>query len=303
MSYNNIHLFEFPTNLGLKKTIYAEQPGVYYLPSWLSQKGLHKALKPQEIYTLPAPPYTLIKNPQTGVNNTELIIDYAIRQSEFLLKHWADSPFKIVLGGDCSILLGTALGLKQKGHYGLVYIDGHTDYMGPELSQTGGAAGMDLAITTGYGHPLLTNIKSLSPYLQEEDVFCLGNREYDPEYVGQILLTNITYYDLENLRITGIREVASKFLKLIKKNNLDGFFVHLDLDVLNDDIMPAVDSRAADGLWYGELEDLLIPLLGHPKAVGIEITILDPDLDPDGKYTLQFVNNFIRILKNLGKIS
>ena len=33
-----------------------------------------------------------------------------------------------------------------------------------------------------------------------------------------------------------------------------------------------------------QLRALLAPLLASPKAVGLELTIYDPDLDPDGRY-------------------
>jgi arginase len=57
--------------------------------------------------------------------------------------------FPLVLGGDWSILPGSALALKRRGRFGLLFIDGHTDLLTPTTSQTGGVAGMDLSIVTG----------------------------------------------------------------------------------------------------------------------------------------------------------
>lgn len=68
----------------------------------------------------------------------------------------------------------------------------------------------------------------------------------------------------------------------------------MQLDVLNDDIMSAVDSREKDGLSYAELDQILQPLLSHPRAIGIEITILDPELDPTGEITQAFVDAFCK---------
>ena len=70
---------------------------------------------------------------------------------------------------------------------------------------------------------------------------------------------------------------------------LDGFWIHLDVDVLDDREMPCVDSRQAGGLTYTELRQLLRLLLESPLASGLDITILDPDLDPEGMYTARFV--------------
>lgn len=74
---------------------------------------------------------------------------------------------------------------------------------------------------------------------------------------------------------------------------LDGYWVHLDADVLDPSVMPAVDSPDADGLTPDELVALLRPLLasgrphcpegvGGTPSVGLDITIYDPDLDPEG---------------------
>ncbi|MFE5661174.1 arginase family protein [Streptomyces sp. NPDC056517] len=62
----------------------------------------------------------------------------------------------------------------------------------------------------------------------------------------------------------------------------DGFWVHLDVDVLDDAIMPAVDYRQPGGLSWAELEDVLRTALGHERAVGFDVTIFNPRLDPDG---------------------
>ena len=87
---------------------------------------------------------------------------------------------------------------------------------------------------------------------------------------------------------------------MIEDNDLDGFLIHLDVDVLNDDIMPAVDSREKDGLNYPEFTTISSMLLSSPKSIGIEITILDPNLDREGKYTTAFVSNFVEVVE-IGK--
>jgi arginase len=60
-----------------------------------------------------------------------------------------------------------------------------------------------------------------------------------------------------------------------------GFWIHLDADVINPTVMPAVDSPEPGGPTIKELVDLLTPLVRHPRALGLELTIYDPGLDPD----------------------
>lgn len=74
--------------------------------------------------------------------------------------------------------------------------------------------------------------------------------------------------------------------------------IHLDVDILDDILMPAVDSRQPDGLSYEELNGILELLLKSKLCAGMEITILDPDLDPAGKYTQQFISKIGPAIRN-----
>ena len=86
------------------------------------------------------------------------------------------------------------------------------------------------------------------------------------------------YFDLNAIRKKGIETITKEFLHLVDEKKLDGFWIHLDVDALNDEIMPCVDSRTEDGLWYNELKEMLRPLLLSAYFTGMEITILDPRL-------------------------
>ena len=48
--------------------------------------------------------------------------------------------------------------------------------------------------------------------------------------------------------------------------------------------MPAVDSPEPDGLSFDRLGRLLSGLAQHPKAMGMDVCLFDPDLDPDGRH-------------------
>lgn len=300
---SSVVIVEFPSNLGLKEPAPGHEPGVKKLPSWLKQHGFHELIDPPATITLEPPPYSMHLDKNSGVRNAGTIIDYAKKQANLLQEVIGSNSFALILGGDCSILIGSAICLKRIGRYGLFYLDGHHDYMLPEMSGTGGAAGMDTAIVTGYGHETLTDIGGLRPYFEQHHVWCIGNREYDEDYVNTIRASSIHYQDLITLRNQGPTSCVDDFLKMVESEKLDGFLIHLDVDVLNDDLMPAVDSRTADGISYAELDTILTPLLRSGKAVGLEITILDPELDPDGVYTQQFVREFCRIFNNAVSVS
>ncbi len=286
-----ICIVEFTSNLGLKEPQTGKEPGVNRLPDWLWKHNLHKAINPKNIIRVDPPKYSNIKDPETNILNADSLVTYAREQAYLINNLLSANKFPFILGGDCSILLGPAMALKQKGNYGLFYLDGHTDFMDISLSETGGVGGMAASIVTGNGHQKLANILNLSPYIKEENLWCVGNREYDDEYENEIRKSSATYINLHELRKQGISNAVKTFLSEVENKNLDGFWLHIDVDVLSDDIMPCVDSRTPDGLTYNEFNELTSYLFESKKLSGLEITILDPDLDETGKYTKDFVNN------------
>jgi arginase len=285
-----VSLISFNSNLGLIEPAPGAEPGVKKLPDRLRKSGFFDLIDPQELIELEPPPYTMYLDPASNMRNTDSIAAYAKKQVPILQDVVARKNFALVLGGDCSILIGNALALKKLGDYKLFFIDGHTDFMWPALSSTHGVAGMDLAIVTGHGHEKLSNIDGYRPYFRETDTWSVGNREYDPDYVAAILETAIHYYDLLALRRSGIASCIDSFFASMSTDQPDGFWIHLDVDVLDPIIMPAVDSADPGGLNYSELISLLDPLLSHPLCTGMEITILDPDRDPDGKIVQEFIS-------------
>jgi arginase len=286
-----VYIVEFPSNLGLKEPQPGKEPGVKRLPDWFQRHNLHKILDPENTLRLDPPKYNNTKDAETQILNANSLIEYAREQAYLVNNLLTRNKFPFILGGDCSILLGSAIALKQKGNYALFYLDGHTDFMDVSLSETGGVGGMAASIVTGNGHEKLTNILNLSPYIKEENLWCAGNREYDDEYENEIRNSSATYISLKDLREKGISNCTAAFLSEVESKNVDGFWLHIDVDVLNDTIMPCVDSRTPDGLTYDEFNELTSYLFRSKKLSGLEITILDPDLDTTGQYTKDFVNN------------
>lgn len=299
LKMKKILIIEAPSNLGLKQLSPEREPGVRKLPDWLRKHSFHKQIRHEKIIRVEPPPYSMNYDGEAGVRNADSIATYSEILSGTLKSSINKNSFSLVIGGDCSILIACGLALKSLGHYGLMFLDGHTDFILPYNSFTKGAAGMDLAIVTGQGHEKLTNILGMRPYFTEEHVFALGNRDFDENFVTPIQQSSIHYFDLLSIRKKGIELIVNEFLGIIEKSSLDGFWIHFDVDVLANEIMPAVDSPQDGGLNYEELKQILHPLLRSPWSVGMDLTILDPDLDPSGEITREFVKNVVQIFKSL----
>ena len=75
----------------------------------------------------------------------------------------------------------------------------------------------------------------------------------------------------------------------LTSSDLDGFWIHLDADALDDAVMPAVDYRIPDGLHWNELVAILRGAIASGEALGIDVTIFNPKLDADGAIAQRFV--------------
>ncbi len=162
------------------------------------------------------------------------------------------------------------------------------DFRHPGTSEVvGAAAGAELALVTGRGPERLTNIGGSKPLVRDDDIFALGEREDDPE-TRDARDTGIEIWDLSAVREIGPGDAATRAVETLRANGVDGFWIHLDADVLDDAVMPAVDSRQSGGLSYAELIQVLRVLLRSDLAVGMQVTIFDPELDPTGEIAQEF---------------
>jgi arginase len=283
-------IVEAPSHLGLR----AE--GVEALPEALLAAGLAERLGARCGDRLSAPGFDPRIDPETGMLNPGGLRDYASRLADAVDAVLDDGAFPIVLGGDCSILLGNTLALRRRGRYGLLFLDGHADFYQPEAERTGEAASMELALVTGRGPEIVTNLEGRRPLVRDEDVVVFGFRdaEHAAAEGSQPLAPTLRAMDLLAVRERGVeRATRDALAHLERKDGPAGFWIHLDVDVLDDAIMPAVDYRLPAGLNWDELTAVLRVALASDRAVGLEITIFNPTLDADGRIALALVDALV----------
>jgi arginase len=218
--------------------------------------------------------------------------DYAHALAEAVTAVLDSGDFPIVLGGDCSIVLGTMLALRRRGRYGLLFIDAHADFYQPEAEPKGEAASMDLALVTGRGPDLLANVDGRGPLVRDDDVVQFGRRdarEADDAGSQRIEDTAIRVIDLAAVRERGVQRAAGDAVEHLMRHEVDGFWIHIDCDVLDDAVMPAVDYRIRGGLAWDELATAVRLAVDSGRAVGMEITIFNPRLDDDGSIARSLV--------------
>lgn len=271
-------ILEAPSTLGLATD------GVERLPDRLLDLGLAERIHARHAGRLVVPPKDPTPDPETGTLNARAIAQWSPKLADAVEAVLDAGGFPVVLGGDCTIVLGSALAFRRRGRYGLLFIDGNADFFQPEAEPNGEGASMDLAFVTGYGPSLLTDIEGRGPLVRPEDAVAFAYRDHkdQEEYGSQPLPEELKVLDLPAVRATGIEAAAREAVDHLTRAELDGFFIHLDADCLDDVIMPAVDFRVPGGLSWDELTAALRLALASGKAVGLEITIYNPRLDEDG---------------------
>ena len=287
-------VIDSPSVLGLRPS------GVEHLPETLKAAGLISRLNAEYAgHVLPLSSYNSERDKETLLLNADSIREFSQRLAD-KVTHVLDNnkQFPIVLGGDCSILIGTMLGLRRHNErYGLFFIDGHADFYQPDASPTGEVADMDLAIISGRGPDILTNIDGLKPLILDQHIVVFGYRDaiQAASYGSQdVRHTNMHVFDLFQVQTLGVSKAASQAVKRLLEREITGFWIHLDADVLDDQIMPAVDYRlGGGGLSFSDLSDVLKIIFGSGHAIGMDITIFNPSKDVDGSIAHNLVSSLV----------
>jgi arginase len=285
-------VIEAPSILGLKPT------GVDGLGRTLLEHGLADRVNARYAGRVEPPPYNPERDPETGTLNAHSIVQWSPQLADAIGQVLDRGEFPLILGGDCSILLGATLALKRRGRFGLLFIDGHADFYQPAANPNGEAASMDLAFVTGYGPSLLTDLEGRGPLVRVEDTVALGFRDADEQrqFGSQPLPAQILALDLMTVRRMGVEQATAAALERLSRPTVEGFFIHFDADSLNDNVMPAVDYRLPDGFSWDEMTSILALATANEGAVGLEVTIYNPALDNDGTAGRGLINTLVAAL-------
>ena len=204
----------------------------------------------------------------------------------------ASGHFPLLVGGDCPLLLGALAAARDRhGGVGLLFVDGHEDAWPPRSSPTGEAADCELGLALGRQvEGLDPELAGLLPLLAPRELALLGPR--DAEELRQAGVPSLTpeveLHPAAELLAGDLERVARGALGRLERRGAP-VWLHVDLDVLATAALGAVDYPQPGGLGWEELEALAAVALGSPRVIGLDVTIYNPDLDPDGGGAAQIV--------------
>jgi arginase len=223
----------------------------------------------------------------TGVLALPETITAARALAEALREGMAAQPERrpLVVGGDCSLLLGVFAHLRPtRGEVGLWSVDGHPDFLDAPGSETGETADLQLALLTGDGPPGLIGLAGVVPMVAARHVALVGHRTtgLDPASAAEVGRLPADLFTLDAPTVlddpSGAGRRAARWADRLGLP----MWLHIDVDVLDQAVMPAVTYPQGGGPDVDQLASVLAPLAAFPQLIGISIADLRPDLDEDG---------------------
>jgi arginase len=271
------------SSIGLRPDHRTGQPqDVNRAPAALRAAAVVERLSALDLGDVTPPPYRDFERPPGRPRNELEVADYSRSLGNGVASGLAERRFVVVLGGDCSIVLGCLFGARRVGtRIGLAYVDAHADFATPAESATGSVASMSLALAVGHGDSDLARLVGGS-LVDAADVALIGRRDAGQSY-GHEALARSGILDLpdQSLDVRSVPATAEAVLARVARAGIDGFWILVDCDVLNPTAMPATGAHEPGGPTGDELGPFLARLAGHPRALGMALTLYDPSLDAD----------------------
>jgi arginase len=223
------------------------------------------------------------RDPATGIiaSGDVLATTAAVRTAVRGLVSGGARPF--VAGGCCTELVGALAGARDVlGRVGLAYLDGHLDLYDGVTSPTGEAADMPVSVALGFGPAAWAEAVG-GASVRAEDVAILGYRDLEESQTYGMRHPD-TVPELTHMSNQAVREgdphATGERIAADLAGSAGAYWVHLDVDVLDEAVFPATDYLMPDGLTWDELERLLGPLASHPSMIGASLGCYNPEKDP-----------------------
>ena len=216
--------------------------------------------------------------------NADAAADVARAVADQVAEALAEGSAILVLGGDCTVELGTVAGAtRETPETGLVYIDYDTDMNTPLSVEDGALDWMGVAHMLGVPDtvPILAGVGPRTPMLRPDQVLLFANgsstefeRTDDRRAGDRRGPTGPGDGGSDGCRARGRERLGRHFERLL---------VHVDVDVLDFlDFPIAEETRRNRGLRFAQLVAALRELVAAPNWVALTICEINPDHDPDG---------------------
>ena len=292
--------------IGVPSAAGAHSPGVEKAPQALRSAGLADALRRRGATVddsrgdLPLVPFA-IDQEHRYAQNAATVATVATTLANEVEAVLTDGHVPLVVGGDCTILLGVLAGeVRSQKSTALVYLDAHPDLNTPQGVVQGALDWMGMAHVLAQAGALeeLTSLGPRRPLLSWLDVtffgiveseLTAGERRQKEAHAERF----VSFAD-----IAGHAEAAARTVVDGLQGTHAGFIVHFDVDVLDFVDFPIADNayQRNQGLTLADALAAIRVFAGSPSFSGLVVTEVNPDHAPSVAVIEEFVDRLARAL-------
>jgi len=284
--------------VGVPSSMGAFAPGQERAPAALRAAGLHERLRASG---------AIVRDRGDGdvrrwypdrehpfAQHVEAVRDVALETATRVAD--VDGDLTLVLGGDCTIELGTVAGLQARlgGRVGLVYFDLHADMNTPSTVRWGALDSMGMAHALGddLAEPALAEAFGRSPLLRPDELWLFSHgdgQDHERERIATLSIDRTPVEEVADDPVGSASRALSAFA-----GRVDHLAVHLDVDVIDFVDLPLQENVGRnEGLSFDATMAALGALLAHPSVASLTIGEVNPDHDPDGTAIPRFVDGLV----------
>jgi arginase len=193
------------------------------------------------------------------------------------------SSHVLIAGGECSETVGAMAGLAEAfgGKPGMLWLDAHGDFNTPQMSPSGYIGGMCLALACGRAPDLDLGLVGKRYPLAEERLVHVGSRALDQPEIAAFSSSPARLVTCQQVKKTGAAEVAEEAARHLD-NRSDWIACHLDVDVVDPGLIPAVNYPTPGGLTLDEATLIVRAGVKTGKLRVLEVAAYNPSKDWSG---------------------
>jgi arginase len=283
--------------VGVPSSAGAHAPGVERGPGHLRAAGIERELAAAGVDVVdgsdvPAAHFATTAAP-SGARNLPAVIQNIRHVAGQVAAARQAGQIPILLGGDCTLVLGAVLGLRQHGcaatSIGLLYLDGDADLDTPGEGW-GVLDSCGVAHLLGDGDEALSRLAPGGPLVDAAGVVLFG---FHPAQLSAGQWRRFAAHRMLGVPVTDIPSGQSAQAARDALHTLagrDALLVHLDVDVIDFPSFPLADCpRYHGGLSLPDTMAAVRIAAGHPNLACLTITEVNPDHDPDAILTRELV--------------
>ena len=291
--------------LGVPSSAGAYAPGQERAPQALREHGLLAALESVgwQVHDLgDLPVWRWRADPgHRFAQNVDTVVRYVRNTAERIGTELSNHEAVLVLGGDCTVGLGTLAAYAIDEDFFVVYFDMHADLNVPESTIDGALDWMGVAHALGDAKavPELRSIGRRHPLIEPDQLVFLGyeasqSTDWERKCIDRYGITTISAEE-----VTADPRAAAQSALRLPRSAQTRLLVHFDVDVIDFVDAPLSENTGRNvGISLDTAGQVLATLASDPRFCALTVTELNPlHGAEDGSTLSRFVETLAHALR------